>query len=202
MMMMRHSLQSHRSLQIRRYLSSQVVLSSAQKSNAGRNSTSRSVLLFPEQMNIIYDSKCGICKLEMDMLERRDIRLNGTATGGRGRKLRLTDIENGNYDPTDPMNGGVTYAQGMAAIHAVLPNGTVIEGIPVFVKAYDLVKLGWLFRFMEWSIMKPIVNWGYTVFAKYRTIVTRGSTLQELIKAYDDKKKLTCDESCNNYFKR
>jgi predicted DCC family thiol-disulfide oxidoreductase YuxK len=141
----------------------------------------------------------------MDMLERRDIRLNGTTTtGGTGRKLRLTDIENENYDPTNPMNGGVTYARGMTAIHAVLPNGTVIEGIPVFVKAYDIVELGWLFRFMEWSIMKPIVNWGYTIFAEYRTIVTRGVTLQELIKAYDDKKKkLTCDgDSCNNYFKR
>jgi predicted DCC family thiol-disulfide oxidoreductase YuxK len=199
---MRHCLQSHRSLQIRRYLSSQVVQSSSssQTNNAGRNSTSN-VLLFPEQLNIIYDSKCGICKLEMDMLERRDIRLNGT---GSTRKLRLTDIENENYDPTNPMNGGVTYARGMAAIHAVLPNGTVIEGIPVFVKAYDIVELGWLFRFMEWSIMKPIVNWGYTIFAKYRTIVTRGVTLQELIKEYDDKKKkLTCDgDSCNNYFKR
>lgn len=162
------------------------------------------VQLFPEQLNIIYDSKCGICKLEMDMLERRDIRLlNGTATCGRGRKLRLTDIENENYDPTDATNGGVTYAKGMAAIHAVLPNGTVIEGIPVFVKAYDLVNLGWIFRFMEWSSMKPIVNWGYAVFAKYRTIVTRGATLQELIQAYDDKKKLTCDsKSCDNYFKR
>jgi hypothetical protein len=52
--------------------------------------------------------------------------------------------------------------------------------------------------------MKTIVNWGYTIFAKYRTIVTRGVTLQELIKEYDDKKKkLTCDgDSCNNYFKR
>ena len=107
----------------------------------------------------------------MDILAHRDIRLNGTAGV---RKLRLTDIESESYDSTDPINGGVSYAKGMAAIHAVMPNGCVIEGVPVFVKAYDLVHLGWLFRFMEYPIMKSIVYWGYRVFARYRTIVTRG----------------------------
>jgi len=155
--------------------------------------------LFPEQLNIIYDSKCNICKLEMDFLSRRDEKLS---SGSNNRKLRLTDIEDENYNPIDPSNGGVSYEKGMAAIHAVTSDGHVIEGVPVFGKAYELVGLGWLFRFTEWRIMKPVVRWGYEVFAKYRTNITRGSTLDDLVGAHNAKKALREEEeecsSCDN----
>jgi predicted DCC family thiol-disulfide oxidoreductase YuxK len=115
--------------------------------------------LFPEELNIIYDSKCGICKLEMDFLARRDEKLYGSTS----RKLRLTDIESDDYNPDDPSNGGVSYKRGMAAIHAVTADGRVIEGVPVFGRAYDLVGLGWYLRFMGWPVMKPVAAWGYEV---------------------------------------
>ena len=153
--------------------------------------------LFQEELNIIYDSKCNICKLEMDWLARRDANLSASTAQ---RKLKLTDIESEDYDPNEPANGGVTYEKGMAAIHAVTPDGRVIEGVPVFSKAYELVELGWLFRFTEWSIMKPVVQYGYEVFAKYRTNVTRGSSLQDLVKAHYEKRTLQTnnqEEECN-----
>jgi predicted DCC family thiol-disulfide oxidoreductase YuxK len=149
--------------------------------------------LFPEELNIIYDSKCGICKLEMDFLARRDEKLYGLTS----RKLRLTDIESEDYNPDDPSNGGVSYKKGMAAIHAVTADGRVIEGVPVFGRAYDLVGLGWYLRFMEWPVMKPVAAWGYEAFAKYRTYVTRGSSLEDLVKAHDEKKMDAC-KSCNS----
>ena len=143
--------------------------------------------LFPEQLNIIYDSKCSICKLEMDFLAHRDVKLSGSLGP---KKIRLTDIESDSYDANDPINGGVTYERGMAAIHAVITSdGRVIEGPSVFSKAYALVELGWLFKFTEWRIMKPLVQWGYEVFANYRTIVTRGETLEDLYAAKKKKKK-------------
>eukprot|EP00581_Thalassiosira_minuscula_P031746 CAMPEP_0183783972 /NCGR_PEP_ID=MMETSP0739-20130205/64845_1 /TAXON_ID=385413 /ORGANISM="Thalassiosira miniscula, Strain CCMP1093" /LENGTH=191 /DNA_ID=CAMNT_0026027795 /DNA_START=1 /DNA_END=576 /DNA_ORIENTATION=- len=165
------------------------------------SSTNPKPPLFPEELNIIFDSKCNICKLEMDFLSGRDARRAGSSV----RKLRLTDIESEDYDPNDPSNGGVSYEKGMATIHAVTADGRVIEGVPVFGKAYTLVGLGWLFKFTEWPMMKPLVRWGYDFFAKYRTNVTRGTSLDDLIKAHNAKKMLKKGEDqteecsrCNN----
>lgn len=38
---------------------------------AARSSSAARTRLFPEEINIIYDSKCNVCKLEMDLLARR-----------------------------------------------------------------------------------------------------------------------------------
>ena len=119
------------------------------------------------------------------MLARRDERLHGSR-----RRIKLTDIESDNFDPNDRANGGVTYAKGMSAINAVYRDGRVIEGPQVFLKAYECVGLGWLFKFTEWPILKPAVHFGYELFAKYRTNVTRGSSLEELIAAYEEKKEI------------
>ena len=148
-------------------------------------STNKNNRLFPEELNILYDSKCNICKLEMDMLARRDERLHGSK-----RRIKLTDIESDNFNPNDPSNGGVSYAKGMSAINAVYSNGRVIEGPEVFLAAYDEVRLGYLFRFTQWPVFKPIVHYGYTMFAKYRTKITRGSSLEELIQVYEEKRAI------------
>ena len=148
-------------------------------------STNKNNRLFPEEINILYDSKCNICKLEMDMLARRDERLHGSE-----RRIKLTDIESDNFSPNDPSNGGVSYAKGMSAINAVYSNGRIIEGPEVFLRAYDEVRLGYLFRFTQWPVFKPIFHYGYTMFAKYRTKITRGSSLDELIQVYEEKRAI------------
>jgi len=141
--------------------------------------------LFKEEINILYDSKCNVCKLEMDMLASRDARLHGNK-----RRIKLTDIESDSFDPNDPANGGISYAKGMSAINAVYRDGRVIEGPKVFLKAYEFVELGWLFKFTEWPVFKPAVDIGYKLFAKWRTNITRGSSLDELISAYEEKKNI------------
>ena len=157
--------------------------------------------LFPEELNIIYDSKCNVCKLEIDFLTARDSKL---ASGSKTiRKLKMTDLESDDYNPEDPANGGVQYEQGMRKIHAVTADGRVIHGVPVFSSAYELVQLGWIFRFTEWPIFKGLVGWGYDFFAQYRTNITRGSSIEDLVEAYEAKKALQeaqeqdCS-SCNN----
>lgn len=175
-----------------------VMLFSSKATSSSSHGNPDPPALFPEQLNIIYDSKCSICKLEMDFLVRRDVKLSGSLGP---KKIRLTDIESDGYDANDPINGGVTYERGMAAIHAVTSDGRVIEGPSVFSKAYALVELGWLFKFTEWRIMKPLVQWGYEVFANYRTIVTRGETLEDLYAAKKKKKNMLYqngkDEECD-----
>jgi predicted DCC family thiol-disulfide oxidoreductase YuxK len=157
--------------------------------------------LFEEELNIIYDSKCNVCKLEIDFLARRDSKLASS------RKLKMTDLECPAYNPKDPSNGGVSYEQGMAAIHAVTADGKVINGVPVFSAAYQLVEMGWLLKFTEWPILKDVVIWGYNLFAKYRTNITRGSSLEDLVEAYNFKlsvQEAQLNEDCSacNNFKR
>ena len=136
----------------------------------------------------------------MDFLARRDTARALAAS--QPRKLKLTDLEDEDYDPNDPANGGVTYAKAMASMHAVRPDGQIVEGVAVFSAAYDLVGLGWLFRFTEWPLTKPVAQWGYDVFAKYRTSVTRGSSLESLVEAYEarqaSKQPIEDCDTCNS----
>lgn len=142
--------------------------------------------LFPEELNIIYDSKCNVCKLEIDFLAKRD----STKINKGAPKLKMTDLESSIYDEKDPRNGGVSYEKGMASIHAVTCDGKVISGVPVFALAYEQVRLGWLFKFTTWPVLKHVVEFGYKIFARYRTNLTRGESVDALVKQYEERKML------------
>lgn len=153
-----------------------------------------STRLFPEELNILYDGKCNVCKIEMEFLAKMDKSINDTP------KLRLTDIESETYDSNCPKNGMITYEEGMRAIHAVTSDGKVIKGIPVFLLAYEKVKLGWIFKASTWPIAKNIFEWVYGIFAKHRTVLTRGTTLDELVQKYEAKRaidQIIKDEDCD-----
>mmetsp|Transcript_462 Transcript_462/g.647 ORF Transcript_462/g.647 Transcript_462/m.647 type:complete len:194 (+) Transcript_462:159-740(+) len=147
--------------------------------------------LFQEEVNIIYDSKCNVCKMEIDFLANKDKKNNGMT-----HKLKMTDLET-EYNPNDPGNAGITYQDGMAAIHAVTPDGKILKGVPVFAAAYEQVGLGWLFKVTTWPFLKDIINFGYRIFAKYRTNITRGASLHTLIQEYESKKSID-DSDCHS----
>lgn len=145
--------------------------------------------LFPEELNILYDSKCNVCKLEMEWLAKRDVRINTGDNKMQHPKLKLTDLEGAAFDPKDPANGGIDYETGMAAIYAVTADGKVLTGVPAFALAYDKVGLGWLWGIYNVPGVKLVFNWGYDVFAKYRTRLTRGSSLEELVELHLQKQR-------------
>ena len=161
-----------------------------------RFSTQSSDRLFSEELNIIYDGKCNICKLEMDFLAKRDAQKVNVGAP----KLKLTDIESESYDENDPANGGVSYEEGMTAIHAITADGKVIKGVPVFLMAYEKVNLGWLFRLTTWPVVNQIVEMGYDLFAKYRTNLTRGAAIDTLVEQYEARKQLQMkmESSCES----
>lgn len=145
--------------------------------------------LFAEELNVIYDSKCNVCKLEIEFLKKRDLRLNGA--DNQHPRLRFTDLESGTYDESDPKNGGITYAAGMKSMHAVTKSGEIIQGVPVFEKMYEQVQLGWLFYALhKVPGLQTVADFFYNIFARYRTIITRGSQVDGLIEAFEQKKKL------------
>jgi predicted DCC family thiol-disulfide oxidoreductase YuxK len=146
--------------------------------------------LFREELNILYDSKCNVCKLEIDFLRRRDQRLNGS-----GSRLKFTDLESNDYDDQDPANGRIDYETGMQAMHGITPDGKVVIGVPVFQLAYQQVGLGWLLAVTEVPGLKWIFDRGYDIFAAYRTRVTRGQTVPALVEAYREKQQLLKEQS-------
>jgi predicted DCC family thiol-disulfide oxidoreductase YuxK len=150
-----------------------------------KNDVSGRNRLFPEELNIIYDSKCNVCKLEIDFLRRRDLKKHQ-----QHPKLRFTDIEDVSYNPKDAANCEISYERGMAAMHAVTADGKVIQGVPVFQMAYQKVGLGWLVAIAEVPFFRKWLDRAYDVFAKYRTKVTRGQSLESLVQVYREKKEL------------
>lgn len=99
--------------------------------------------------------------------------------------------DEGGYDAADPRNGGITYERGMARMRAVKPDGTVLTGVPVFEEAYRLVGLGWVYAFTRVPLLRWFANKLYSLFARYRTEITRGATLEDLIRIYNDKEKMS-----------
>ena len=112
------------------------------------------------EITVLFDGDCPLCVREIDFLRRLD--------RGRGR-LGLTDIAAPEFDAS---RYGVDFATLMARIHGVLPDGTLIEGVEVFRRAYAAVGLGWLVAPTRWPLIRPLADRLYRVFARNRLRLT------------------------------
>ena len=110
----------------------------------------------PWEIRILYDGACPLCSREIRFLERRD--------RNRGR-IRFEDIARPGFDP---MVYGRDVQQLMARIHGVLPDGSVIEGVEVFRRAYAAVGLGWLVAPTRWPSVRRVADLAYRSFAANR----------------------------------
>ena len=129
--------------------------------------------IFPQDLNLIYDSKCGVCQFEVDFLRSRD---------SEGR-LTYTDLESVDFEEGVPRNGYLTYETALASFHAVKADGTLLKGMPVFQEAYAAVGLGWVWAIYNNPLAARFLDFGYSLFARYRTDLTRGSSLETLYAA-------------------
>lgn len=108
------------------------------------------------QIRVLYDGECPLCSREIRFLERRD--------GGR-KRIQLEDISRPDFDPA---TYGLDARQVMARIHGVLPDGSVVEGVEVFRRAYAAVGLGWLLAPTRWPGLRWMADLAYRVFARNR----------------------------------
>ena len=131
--------------------------------------------LFPDgvELNLIYDSKCGVCQWEVDFLSARD-------SAGR---LMYTDLEADDFEENAPRNGNLDYETALASFHAVTSNGEVLSGMPVFKAAYDAVGLGWVWSIYDNKLAAAFFDLGYSIFARFRTDITRGTSIEALVTA-------------------
>jgi predicted DCC family thiol-disulfide oxidoreductase YuxK len=133
--------------------------------------TSKTTRLFPQQYNVLYDSKCGLCNSEINFLRSKD----------EDAQLLFTDIEDPKYDENDPKNGRLSYEEAMKVIHAVTPDGSLVKGVAVFPAIYKAINYGWVGRWIyEAPVIGPVIEKVSPFWFKYRTLMTRGKTLETL----------------------
>lgn len=111
------------------------------------------------EIRILYDGECPLCRPEVGMLARRD----------RAGRLALEDISAPGFSPA---RYGRSREELMARIHGVLPDGTVIEGMEVFRRAYAAVGLGWLLAPSRWPLLGGLFDRAYRWFARNRLRLT------------------------------
>ena len=141
------------------------------------------------KVNMLYDSECPLCMHEIRFLEGRN----------KAGLVKFTDIAHPEYKPEE--NGCVGYEEGMKRIHAVMDDGSVISGVPVFPEVYKAVGLGWVWAVTQW----PGVAWGaeklYGVWAGWRMKITGREELEEIfikrrkiLAAMKDRESNLCNE--------
>ncbi len=106
-------------------------------------------------ITLLFDGDCPLCRREMAWLKRRD----------KLGRLGSEDIAAIDFDPR---KYGKSIEQLMARIHGVLPDGTLVEGVEVFRRAYREIGLGWLLSWTGWPVLRWFADAAYRVFAKYR----------------------------------
>jgi predicted DCC family thiol-disulfide oxidoreductase YuxK len=141
----------------------------------------------PEQIDLLFDSKCPICMMEVEFLRKRDIH----------NKIRFTDLQSADYNPAD--HGNVQFAEGMRKIRAVLPDKTVVMGVEVFRQTYDAIGLGWIFSVTKLPVIGYIADFIYDVWAENRLRLTgREELAEELKERAQALRELEFDEDCNS----
>ena len=112
------------------------------------------------EIRILLDEECPLCAREGRLLERLD--------AGRGR----VDLEDLSAVGFDASKYGLNQADIEARIHGVLPDGSVVEGVEVFSRAYAAVGLNWVSTLAEWRGIRWLLDRLYLVFAKNRLRIT------------------------------
>jgi predicted DCC family thiol-disulfide oxidoreductase YuxK len=122
------------------------------------------------QISLLYDGECPLCLREVNFLRRKD--------AGRGL-VKFVDITDDAYNPSE--NGGIEFADAMGRIHAVLPDGKVIQNIEVFRQIYAILGIGWLYAPTQWPILNSLVDWLYGIWARWRLRITGRPDLDTLV---------------------
>jgi predicted DCC family thiol-disulfide oxidoreductase YuxK len=112
------------------------------------------------RFKLLYDGECPFCRIEARWLGYL----------GRGGSLALEDIAAVDFDPA---RYNTTLPELMGSLHGVFPNGRKTTGMETFRQAYRAVGLGWLLAPTDWPGLRPVVDWLYRGFARYRVKLGR-----------------------------
>eukprot|EP00879_Flechtneria_rotunda_P019154 GHRR01020109.1.p1 GENE.GHRR01020109.1~~GHRR01020109.1.p1 ORF type:complete len:152 (+),score=51.95 GHRR01020109.1:364-819(+) len=94
-------------------------------------------------------------------------------------KIDFVDIASPSYSAE--ANLGITFHQAMERIHAILPDGTIVQDIEVFRRLYEAVGLGWVYAITKYKVVENVGNVVYHLWAKYRTQMTGREALEVIL---------------------
>ncbi len=113
---------------------------------------------------LYYDGQCPLCVKEMDRLRRL-----------KGSSLSLCDIHELDYQ-RDHAPGGDTTGQPsgrpdrdtlLRVLH-LERDGVFLTGVDANVAAWQHTRFGWLWRWMTWPVIRPMVERVYDRWARWR----------------------------------
>ena len=122
------------------------------------------------QIKLLYDGECPLCLREVNFLQRRD--------NGRGR-VAFVDIAGENYDPAD--NAGIDFETAMGRIHAILPDGTIVQNVEVFRRVYEILDMGWVYAVTKLPVLGWLADKLYDLWADQRLRMTGRPSLQSIL---------------------
>lgn len=125
-------------------------------------------------IDLLYDSECPICQMEVNFLQKRDI----------NHRIRFTDLSSPSYDPVE--HGNVSFERGMRKIRAVLPDKTVVTGVEVFRRTYEAIGLGWMFEITKLPLVGTAADALYDLWAENRLRLTGRGDLADVLKDRSD----------------
>jgi predicted DCC family thiol-disulfide oxidoreductase YuxK len=111
-------------------------------------------------IQILYDGDCPICCRKIAFLEKHDSQ----------KKLIYTNIRNADLPL---LHHQVSREDLEKQIHAILPDGTLINRMEVIRVAYKAIGLGWLSAPTGWPILRSLFNVLYGFIAKNRLAISR-----------------------------
>jgi predicted DCC family thiol-disulfide oxidoreductase YuxK len=68
----------------------------------------------------------------------------------------------------------------MGRIHALDADGSVVQDVEVFRRAYELIGLGWLYAPSRWPLLRALADLAYRFWAAARLRLTGRPPLDEL----------------------
>lgn len=112
------------------------------------------------RFRVFFDGECPLCRREIELVRRLD--------DGAGR-IDLVDLSLPDFDATAY---GLEQTMIEERIHGMLPDGTVVEGVDVFIHLYEALDRGWLVRVAHVGFVRAVLDRLYTWFARNRLRLT------------------------------
>lgn len=142
------------------------------------------------QIKLLYDGDCPLCMREVNFLQKKD--------NNRGLIL-FVNIASDDYCPSE--NANIDFKTAMGRIHAILPDGKVIQNIEVFRRTYDILGMGWVYAITRLPVIGKLADILYGLWADYRLFLTGRGTLESILTERHKKSLLKqalhqCDSGC------
>lgn len=136
------------------------------------------------KIKLLYDGACPLCVREVNFLKSKD--------GDRGL-IKFVDIAADDYKPTD--NAGIDFETAMGRIHAVLPDGKIIQNVEVFRQTYDILGIGWIYAITKLPLVGWLADALYEIWADYRLLLTGRADLKTIMAERAQRLK-ECTDNC------